>query len=326
MPKTVVVISEDAELLRSMRLLLRSEGYEVQVARDVPQITNLRADRSPDIVLFDLGHPPDLGYKACQQLKALWAQTQVILMTGASLSEADKAMGFQAGVDGFIPRPQEFPEILAYIEERLAPHEKAPTESAALFLRCPECRTAYPVPESRMEEAKKFKCPTCEYVFVPVPDHFVRGRPRGPVARAGAGETILLVEDTEFFRRYVADLLQEAGFRVVAVSDGKEALAAVARERPDLVLTDLLLPGIHGFDLCKQIKTLDATCPIPVIMMTGVYKSTHYQYEGQWKYGADDFIVKPFSPDDLVRKIKNVLVQKGKRRPAWERFAGGTCD
>ena len=116
-----------------------------------------------------------------------------------------------------------------------------------------------------------------------------------------------MVEDTEFFRTYVSDLLEQAGFRVEAVQDGRAALEFLERGRPDLVLLDLLLPGIHGFDLCRMIKARTAPRPLPVVMMTGVYKSVQYQVEAQLKYQADDFLVKPFKPEDLIAKILRIL-------------------
>lgn len=108
--------------------------------------------------------------------------------------------------------------------------------------------------------------------------------------------------------------LTSAGYRVITAQNGTEALPLLDQEGPDLVLTDLLLPGLHGFDLCKKIKERHPS--IPVIMMTGVYKSLHYQLEGRWRYGAEDFILKPFSPEELLGKIKAALARDAPPTPS----------
>lgn len=108
--------------------------------------------------------------------------------------------------------------------------------------------------------------------------------------------------------------LTSAGYRVITAQNGTEALALLDQEGPDLVLTDLLLPGLHGFDLCKRIKERHPS--IPVIMMTGVYKSLHYQLEGRWKSGAEDFLLKPFSPEELLGKIKAALARNAPPTPS----------
>jgi len=182
---------------------------------------------------------------------------------------------------------------------------------AVLVATCPECHARFKVQEEAfLQGGYKLNCPSCQYVFVAQPGELMKIEPSPParLLQQASGQTILIVEDTDLFRGYISDILVGAGYRVIALKSAAEVLAALEEERPDLILTDLLLPGIHGFDLCQQIKKQYPS--LPVIMMTGVYKSLQYQLEGRWKYGADDFILKPFSPEELLGKIKRVLAKR----------------
>ncbi|MBI2080804.1 MAG: response regulator [candidate division NC10 bacterium] len=316
MSKHILVIDDNKEVSRGLQHLLESEGYRVTTALkdEAEEVAAVAPLGDPiDLILMDVSGEGEEGYRRCRALRDRLSGATIILMTGATLSEADKQLGFEAGADGFIPRPENFPEIVDYIAERLrfrrtvAP---APGPATAAWYRatCPECGLAVRVSPTAITAGRaKVSCPQCNYVFGVAAESLARGA--GPAAeqQADRGQLILVVEDTEFFRTYVTEVLEGAGFRVEAVQDGRAALEYLDRARPDLVLTDLLLPGIHGFDLCRYVKERTAPRPVPVIMMTGVYKSVQYQVEAQLKYKADDFLVKPFKPEDLVAKILRLL-------------------
>jgi DNA-binding response OmpR family regulator len=315
MPKHILVIDDNKEVSSGLQRLLESEGYQVTTALKVDAEAVAAAAPLLDLILVDISGEEEEGYRRCRALRERLTETPIILMTGATLSEADKRLGFEAGADGFIPRPENFPEIVDYIAERIrVRHAPAPTPAAAgagagwSRATCPECGLAVRVPPDAIKAGRaKVSCPQCNYVFGVAAESLARGAGPAAEATAGRGQLILVVEDTEFFRTYVSDLLEQAGFRVEAVQDGRAALEFLERGRPDLVLLDLLLPGIHGFDLCRMIKARTAPRPLPVVMMTGVYKSVQYQVEAHLKYQADDFLVKPFKPEDLIAKILRIL-------------------
>jgi len=318
MAKTILLVVRDEQIIKGLSVLLESEGYLVRTASNGRAALKSFQGTLPDLVLLEVARPPELSYEEARLLKQASPRTPVILMTETPLGELDRTLGFQAGVDGFIPKPQAFPELLAYLEEKLRAVEETSGETAfsaqatsRVFLAtCPECRAKFKAREGRAAEtAVRLKCPSCQYIFLVSPAELevVESTTLKVPPRQPSGAKILVVEDTELFRNYVADMLREAGYRVMTAANGAEALALMAQERPDLVLTDLLLPGLHGFDLCQEIK---ARFRIPVIMMTGVYKSLQYQLEGRWRYGADEFLVKPFTQEELVGKIKAVLARQ----------------
>jgi two-component system response regulator ResD len=114
--------------------------------------------------------------------------------------------------------------------------------------------------------------------------------------------TILIVDDEPIVREVVADYLRKDGFRVESAGDGHEALNRFAAARPDLVLLDLMLPGIDGIEVCRRIR---ATSNVPIIMVTA--KSEETDTIIGLGVGADDYVAKPFSPRELVARVKAVL-------------------
>ena len=117
---------------------------------------------------------------------------------------------------------------------------------------------------------------------------------------------ILVVDDEMKIARLVRDYLTEAGFAVTLASTGPAALAATRSERPDLVVLDIGLPGIDGYDVTRSIRSRSS---IPIIMLTARSEETD-RIIGL-ELGADDYVVKPFSPRELVARVKAVLRRTG---------------
>lgn len=124
-------------------------------------------------------------------------------------------------------------------------------------------------------------------------------------------ELILIIEDEKDIVKMLEYNLKKEGFRTTSCSDGRRALDAISRERPDLILLDLMLPGLNGLDVCKEIKRDNKTALIPVIILTA--KSQESDKIVGLELGADDYVTKPFSPRELVARIKAVL-RRGKEK------------
>lgn len=113
---------------------------------------------------------------------------------------------------------------------------------------------------------------------------------------------ILHVEDDKKNARIVRVYLENAGYRVVHAENGTEARAAVLKEKPSLVLLDLMLPDTSGEELCQELRE---TGDFPIIFLTA--KSSEEERVAGFALGADDYVVKPFSPRELVYRVKAVL-------------------
>jgi two-component system alkaline phosphatase synthesis response regulator PhoP len=120
---------------------------------------------------------------------------------------------------------------------------------------------------------------------------------------------ILLVEDEEDIAEIIKLQAELAGYKVIVESDGLNGLRAVAREKPDLVILDIMLPGLNGLDVCRKIKSNPDTKGIPVIMISA--KSEELDVILGLELGADDYVSKPFSVKVLLSRIR-VVLRRGK--------------
>lgn len=118
-------------------------------------------------------------------------------------------------------------------------------------------------------------------------------------------EKILIVDDEKDIVRMLDYNLKKEGYRSFSAYDGEEALEIAKRERPDLIILDLMLPEIGGLEVCKLLKKTPELASIPIIMLTAKTQETD-KVVGL-EVGADDYVTKPFSPRELLARIKAVL-------------------
>ncbi|MBI2408305.1 MAG: response regulator transcription factor [Gemmatimonadetes bacterium] len=118
-------------------------------------------------------------------------------------------------------------------------------------------------------------------------------------------ERILVVDDEPDIVALVVYHLAKEGYRVSSASNGSEALATARRDRPALIVLDLMLPGLSGFEVLEQLRADDSTAGIAVLMLTA-RKEEHDRIEGL-SLGADDYLTKPFSPQELVLRVRAIL-------------------
>jgi two-component system phosphate regulon response regulator PhoB len=124
---------------------------------------------------------------------------------------------------------------------------------------------------------------------------------------------ILTVDDEEDILELVAYNLKKGGYHVTCVSTGEAALKAVRAEPPDLILLDLMLPGLDGLEVCRLLKQDPGTQPIPIVMLTA--KGEESDIVLGLELGADDYVTKPFSPRVLLARVKAVLRRAAEPTP-----------
>jgi signal transduction histidine kinase/DNA-binding response OmpR family regulator len=135
-----------------------------------------------------------------------------------------------------------------------------------------------------------------------------------PADRSGAGRRIVLADDNADMRSYVGRLLVSQGYQVVPVADGEAAVAAVRRERPDLVLSDVMMPGLDGFGVLRALRGDAATAGIPIILLSA-RAGEEAKVEGL-EAGADDYLVKPFAARELLARVGANIQMAALRREA----------
>jgi two-component system phosphate regulon response regulator PhoB len=116
---------------------------------------------------------------------------------------------------------------------------------------------------------------------------------------------VLVVEDDNDILQLLSYNLESAGFSVATSQDGHDALEKVKRHIPDLIILDLMIPGLDGFEVCKELKRDAAFKNVPVIMLTA--RGEEVDRIVGLELGADDYVVKPFSPRELILRIRAVL-------------------
>jgi len=128
-----------------------------------------------------------------------------------------------------------------------------------------------------------------------------------------ARQLILLIEDDEDIRELLVYNLEKYGYEVEAVETGEDGLASAGGRKPDLILLDLMLPGVDGLSVCRRLKEGRATHEVPIIIVSA--KGEETDVITGLELGADDYLVKPFSPNILLSRVRAVLRRSNQSLP-----------
>jgi DNA-binding response OmpR family regulator len=121
---------------------------------------------------------------------------------------------------------------------------------------------------------------------------------------------ILIAEDERDIRELIVFTLQIAGFNVVEVPNGEEAVKKALEITPDLILMDVRMPKMTGFEACKALKQEEKTKDIPIIFLSA--KGQEGEISTGLELGAEEYFLKPFAPDDLTHRVNKILTKYGK--------------
>jgi two-component system alkaline phosphatase synthesis response regulator PhoP len=131
-----------------------------------------------------------------------------------------------------------------------------------------------------------------------------------------AHETILIVDDERDITELIRYNLEKENFKTITVATGEDALSEAKRVRPDLIILDLMLPGVDGLEVCRKLSQDEATRTIPILMLTA--KSEDSDIILGLEMGADDYVTKPFSPKVLIARIR-ALLRRNREKEALKR-------
>jgi DNA-binding response OmpR family regulator len=121
---------------------------------------------------------------------------------------------------------------------------------------------------------------------------------------------ILIAEDEPDIRELVAFMLRFAGYEVSAASNGEEAVQAATRDIPDLILMDVRMPRMTGYDACRIMKASPTLRDVPVVFLSA--KGQESEIQSGLDAGAEEYLLKPFSPDELTNRVRTILSRFGK--------------
>ncbi len=119
---------------------------------------------------------------------------------------------------------------------------------------------------------------------------------------------ILVIEDDPAGLRLVGYTLKKQGYEVVTASNGLEGLKKAREEGPDLVILDLMLPGVDGFEICHRLRTEPQTARLPILVLSG--KTGDADRATALKVGANAYLVKPASPSEVIKQVESLLARK----------------
>jgi twitching motility two-component system response regulator PilH len=116
--------------------------------------------------------------------------------------------------------------------------------------------------------------------------------------------TVLVVEDTPSEMELMTLYLRESGYKVITATNGKEALEKISQQKPDVVITDVVMPDMNGFEMCRSLKKNPDTKDLPVIACT----SKNQELDRLWgmKQGVDIYLTKPYTKEEIIRAVKSV--------------------
>jgi len=136
-----------------------------------------------------------------------------------------------------------------------------------------------------------------------------------------AADRILIVEDEQSIAELVSEALKRYGFRVENAFDGDTGLDMIETTLPDLVILDLMLPGLDGWEICRRMRENETTADIPVMMLTA--RRDERDVVAGLELGADDYMRKPFSLSELAARVRALLRRRGKRTPEKQTLEAG---
>ena len=131
---------------------------------------------------------------------------------------------------------------------------------------------------------------------------------------------ILVIEDDPATSRLVDYSLMHEGYHVITASNGLEGIRKARSESPDLVILDVMLPGMDGFEICQRLKSEPITAQLPILMFSA--KAQEIDKDIGIIVGADDYLTKPSAPAEIVRRVEKLLAKKKKAVPAQEKVSG----
>lgn len=280
-PGKILAVDDNPNALDVLAASLGEAGFAVLTATSAEEALQVVAKTPPDLILLDLMMPDMNGHDLLRELKAKKDTSDIPVVVITALDQVEeKEKAIEGGADDFLAKPIARSELLIRVRTLLKVKRlRRELERTLLYLH--ELEAALHAGTSAQESSKAD--PT-----------------RPPLA------TILIVEDELMERAIYGDLLREHGYKVLSVPTGDQALELLQLKPVDVLMIDLVLPGVSGIELIERVKTV--TPETPVIVVTG-HPSSHNVITAL-KLGAFDFIVKGFKPEVMLHSVKRALEKR----------------
>jgi DNA-binding response OmpR family regulator len=282
MNEKILIIDREPDIRKTLESLLRKEGYQSRSASNAKGAIETFQSGPLDLVMMDIRIPGTDGIELMKQLKKLDSDIEIIVLTGAvSVDNAVKALRGKLAFD-FLTKPlKNKNELLLTIREALKKSRLNKKRKASEK----ELKKYYMRLETRIRE--------------------LDGELRKTAGNRVAGKKILIVDDDLNIQKLLTKMLSLYQYPAEAASDGFEAGLKVMEFKPDLIILDLFMPRMSGFEMCKRIKKNSATSHIKILIITGY--DTQENKNRIMEAGADDYLAKPLKKEIFLKKVEKLL-------------------
>lgn len=317
--KIRILIVEDHWANRKLlEAMLLQKGHDLDFVENGLEAVNITGVVDFDLILMDCNMPVMDGWQATEKIRqrdTLNHATPIIAVT-ANAMKGDRDKCIAAGMDDYISKPVDRKKLY----EIIAKWTHAVQDGKGTTITT--VPSSHSLPGGGMGEVngraaesaggggsregdreKKGAPQPKAVVAAPQKEAPKRSRVNKSQAPEGTKPRILLVDDDDTLRLLVKSRLEKDQSIVIAAADGEEALAKFKANRPDIVISDVFMPKMDGFELCRQIRKIDHT--VPIVMLTSM-NDVKDRIKGL-DAGADDYIVKPFAPKELEARVRSLL-------------------
>ncbi len=280
----LLIIEDDKTLLNLLKRKLEKEGYDLEIAEDGEEGLTKIKEENPDLVLLDIIMPKKSGFdvlRAMSQEKETKDIPVIIISNSGQPVEIEKAKETGPVVDYLIKADFTPAEVSTKVKDYLDKNfsESESSDNPKKNTSKKETEESSSADQENKENKKN---------------------------KENSTTSILLVEDDRFLRNILVKKFEDENFRVAQAIDGKKALTLLEEENPKLILLDLILPGMSGYDVLKKIKEKEETKDIPVIILSNLGQKD--EIDKGLSLGAKHFLVKAhFTPDEIVEKVRETL-------------------
>ena len=273
----ILIVDDDPVNLEVLNARLYHSHYEVIMESDSAKAFETMQKEKVDLILLDVMMPQLSGYDFCEQKSKLEKVKDIpVIFVSARGSMEDKTRGIQAGADDYISKPFDKEELLFKIYTIL-------------------------VKKNLRKPVKAISTPTVTYYEVEKRQELTR-------LEKGRGEKILVIDDEPVNLEVIQSRLSLNNYSVHTVSDPMQGLEMMRFEKPDLILLDLMMPKMSGYEFCEIVKADEQLKDIPLIMLTA--KSSIEDKIYGINLGADDYITKPVDKEELMTRVQALLRMK----------------
>ena len=275
--KRVLIVDDEPTSRQMLARILPKDKYEILKANDGKEGLKKALEKYPDVILLDIIMPGLDGIEVTRRLKAdsRTKNIPVILVTCLD-GMANRLTGLDAGAEEYLAKPVNPVELRARIKS---------------MLQLKQYR-------DQLSIRKQSEGPSADGAQAAKPVE----------RRDGELPVVLLVEDSEIDVRVIQSFLKEMPLRLETVSTGREAISRILAGKIDLILLDILLPDMIGFDICRRLREIDKNNDTPIIVISCLHdlESRVMSLE----LGVDDFLVKPINRPELTARIRALLEKK----------------